>query len=295
MKHLARFLISLYPAQWRERYGEEFEALLEDKPPTLSILFDLIKGATKMHLSVPTFAKLALVLSVMGLLTGLGISYLVTPRYISEATMTLVQTPGSAPADLRPILGEMQQEILSRTSLFSIITDQRLDLYRGERAREPIEDVIAIMRRDLEIGLSGPGSVFHIRFVYSDPAKAHDTVQALMTRFQESNLTRERTASNLMLYWSHDQPGAIEARLAAIEKRLGISSPALAPNRFDPSSPNRTSMEVIDPPSLSVNPISPDRPRFMYLGFGSGFGAALIITAFRRRVQPAIPFPTVSA
>jgi hypothetical protein len=295
MSGRARFVIRLYPAAWRKRYGDEFEALLEDRPPTLSSLFDLIKGATKMHFSVPTFPKLALLLSVTGLLTGLGISYLVTPRYISEATMTLMQTPGSAPADLRPILAEMQLEILSRTSLFSVITDQRLDLYRNERAREPIEDVIAIMRRDLEIGPTGPGSAFHIRFAYSDRSKAHDTVQTLVSKFVEANLQRERNASNMMQYWSRDHPGGIEARLAAIEKRLGIPPSEPAPNSFDPFSPNRTNMAVIDPASLPIDPIWPVHSRFMYLGFGSGVLAALIITAFRRRIQPAISFPTVSA
>jgi hypothetical protein len=42
MSGLARFVTHLYPAAWRQRYGDEFEALLEDKPPTLSCLFDFI-------------------------------------------------------------------------------------------------------------------------------------------------------------------------------------------------------------------------------------------------------------
>jgi hypothetical protein len=292
MSGLGRFVIRLYPSDWRQRYGDEFEALLEAHPPTLSTLFDLIKGATKMHLSVPTFPKLALLLSVGGLLAGLGISHLVPPSYVSEATMTLTGTPGSAPADLRPILAGMQQEILSRTSLFTLMTDPHLDLYRNERARQPIEDVIATMRRDLEIGLTGPGSVFHIRFAYSDRAKAHDTVQALAAEFEASNIARERVASNMMGYY---QAGGVEARLAAIEKRLGISSPAPVSNPFEPSAPNRTTMEVIDPASQPINPLWPDPFRFMYIGLGAGFIAAAIIAVFRRRVQPAVPFPAQPA
>jgi hypothetical protein len=175
------------------------------------------------------------------------------------------------------------------------MTDRRLDLYRNQRARRPIEDVIATIRRDLEIGLAGPGSVFHIRFAYRDRAKAHDTVQALVTKFQGSNLVRERTESNMKRYWSRDQPGGIEARLAAIEKRLGISSPTPVPDPFDPFSPNRTNMSVIDPPSLPINPIWPDHSRFICIGFGAGVFAALVITAFRRGTRPAISFPTVSA
>ena len=29
---MRRFLVRLYPADWRARYGDEFEALLEERP-----------------------------------------------------------------------------------------------------------------------------------------------------------------------------------------------------------------------------------------------------------------------
>ena len=38
-------LLRLYPADWRERYGEEFLALLEARPPTLGDRFDIVRGA----------------------------------------------------------------------------------------------------------------------------------------------------------------------------------------------------------------------------------------------------------
>ena len=41
----ARWLLSLYPAGWRDRYGAEFIALLEDSRLTWSVLFDVIAGA----------------------------------------------------------------------------------------------------------------------------------------------------------------------------------------------------------------------------------------------------------
>lgn len=290
MSGLTRIVTHLYPAAWRQRYGDEFEALLEDKPLRLSSLFDLIKGVTKMHFSVPAFPKLALLLSVTGLLTGLGISYLVTPRYVSEATMMLIQTPGSMPTDLRPALAGMQAEVLSRTSLFSVITS--LDLYRNERARQPIEDVIAAMRKDLQIGPTGPGSAFYIRFAAGDRVNAQATVQALVSRFVEANVQRERPGFGVKRYRAK--------RIPALDKRLGIrpSTPArdaFGHVPFDRFPPHRTNMAVIDPPSLPINPIWPDHSRFMYIGFGSGFIAALIVVIFRRRVQPAIPFPTVPA
>jgi hypothetical protein len=212
----------LYPAAWRQRYGDEFEALLEDKPPTLFCLFDLIKGATKMQLSVPTFPKLALLLSVAGLLAGWGVSFLVTPSYVSQATLQFAPKFGSSPAELPPEVLAMQQQILSRTSLSAIIADPRLDLYRSERSRQPLEDVIETMRRDLHFSPAGTSATFTISFSYRDPKKAHDTVHTLIANFHVANLERQRAAPYAKRQRNYDQIDRMEARITALEKRLGI-------------------------------------------------------------------------
>ena len=47
-------LARLYPERWRRRYGPEFEALLEDEPLSMSLLFDLLSGALVAHLTYPS-------------------------------------------------------------------------------------------------------------------------------------------------------------------------------------------------------------------------------------------------
>ena len=42
--------LRLYPRAWRERYGDEMLALLEEHPAALGDLFDLIRGALDAHL-----------------------------------------------------------------------------------------------------------------------------------------------------------------------------------------------------------------------------------------------------
>jgi hypothetical protein len=42
---LARALVRLYPRGWRERYGVEFEALLEERPGGLKTAFDVLGSA----------------------------------------------------------------------------------------------------------------------------------------------------------------------------------------------------------------------------------------------------------
>lgn len=46
-----RWLLQLYPATWRERYGDEFAALLEDCPLTLPALADVLLGALDAHIA----------------------------------------------------------------------------------------------------------------------------------------------------------------------------------------------------------------------------------------------------
>ena len=45
-----RRLVGLYPAAWRQRYGEEFLALLEDQPPGAIEVIDVAWGAIDAHL-----------------------------------------------------------------------------------------------------------------------------------------------------------------------------------------------------------------------------------------------------
>jgi len=46
-------LLRLYPAWWRERYGDEMAALLETRPPDLRARIDLVRGAFDAHLRSP--------------------------------------------------------------------------------------------------------------------------------------------------------------------------------------------------------------------------------------------------
>jgi hypothetical protein len=303
MRRIAQSLVRLYPANWRERYGEEFETLLDDCSPGWPGIYDLVKGAIKMQLSVPAFPKLALILSITGLLAGLAISFAVAPTYVSTATMTLDDSLlSSAPSGVRPNLREyllqMEQEILSRTSLSGIIQDPHLDLYRSDRASTPLEDVIERMRtKDMHFTLETPGNNYldlRIAFAYSDRVKARDTVQALITKFTERNLIRQRVPAYVKRQRSYDQIDRMEARIAALEKRLGV--PPAPPEPLDELVPvlGGITVEVIDPPSLPVNPVKPNRSVFMFFGFSAGIVAAVVIAIFRRR-PPPIPFPAQTA
>ena len=47
---LARMVTRLYPPRWRQRYGEEFEAMLELGPGDLGTLLDSVGAAVREHI-----------------------------------------------------------------------------------------------------------------------------------------------------------------------------------------------------------------------------------------------------
>ncbi len=50
MLRLCLWALELYPYAWRERYGAELRALLEERDLSLGTLFDLLRGALEAHL-----------------------------------------------------------------------------------------------------------------------------------------------------------------------------------------------------------------------------------------------------
>src|ERR1700722_16715223 len=138
MRRVLRDLILLYPKAWRRRYQHEFEALLGDVSPSWGTLFDVLGGALKMQLKIWTPGKIVAAFALTGVVGAAVYSLTIPNRYVSTAVVKLITAPqetGEAQAQLERILG--------RASLQRIINEQ--DLYKKERTREPIEDVIQQM------------------------------------------------------------------------------------------------------------------------------------------------------
>ena len=246
-----------------------------------------------MQFAMPSFSKLAFLLSAAGVIAGLGVSFLLTPRYVSTAV--LAATADSGP-HVREQLLACQQEVLSRTSLSFMIEDPRLDLYQKDRATTPLEDVVEKMRRNIRItAIERTANAdttylpFEIQFSYSDPRQAQRVVQTIVTRFNETYVYRARAAF-VKKQQPPDQIAAMEARIAVLEQRLGIAhTPAVRGNEVA-SEVSGTTLEVLDAPSLPASPAYPNRVAVVLAGLFSGFTLAVVIALLRRR-PPPMPFP----
>jgi uncharacterized protein involved in exopolysaccharide biosynthesis len=123
----------------------------------------------------------------------------------------------------------MQQEILSRTSLSELITRPALDLYRKERQRYPLEDVIQDMRNKSikiqSVQVAGAGnerlaSAFTISFSYPDRFKAQAVVRELVTKFTEQNVTVQRNNATITSQFLSDEMKQAKERMDDLEQKL---------------------------------------------------------------------------
>jgi uncharacterized protein involved in exopolysaccharide biosynthesis len=185
VKRAIRFLARTYPAPWRNRYQNEFNALLDDVPPTWRTLFDVFGGALEMQMRIWSPWKLVAGFAIAGVLVATAFAVTISNRYVSTSIMRIGD---GGEADLATQI----EKVESRSNLTQLINEE--DLYKGERNRVPIEDVIQQMRqKDIRIArltlrTGGLAPAISISFSAADPAMAQRTTQRLTSQFIEAKV-----------------------------------------------------------------------------------------------------------
>src|SRR3954471_16418968 len=159
------------------------------RPPDVEDYIDMLRRYRSWIIG-PTFA---------GLVIATVVAFLWPDTYISTAVMRI--TPQQVPDKLVPAvittqmaerLSQLQTEIQSRTSLAEIIQKPSLDLYKKERNKLPMEDIVQDMRNkyiritplaDSNAGGRRFASAFAVSFMYIDRYKAQAVVRELVTKF----------------------------------------------------------------------------------------------------------------
>jgi uncharacterized protein involved in exopolysaccharide biosynthesis len=253
MKRAMRAVAWLYPKRWRERYGDEFEALIEDSRGDWRALADVLKGALKMQFTHWGAGRIMTVAAIAGAVIAAAVSFAVPDRWESQAVIKLtpIRIPesvgqGEINQGIYDRLQSLEQSIESRAALTTIVND--FGLYPRERSRLPLEDIVEGMRRHIVIAPIANGNAsrrsipaFSVRFSYEDPLKAQRVTQELVSRFIEENLRQ------------HLVPIDAGQRL-----------------------------EILDPPSLPLNPAGPKRVAFAGAGLLAGLTGGFVIAIVRR-------------
>jgi capsular polysaccharide biosynthesis protein len=243
---------NLYPRAWRQRYGEEFQALLEDVKPGWRELADVMGGALKMQIAKgTTYLKLIAALAVAGMIVAAAASFAVPQRYVSSAALRI-----GGQADATRIEG-IEAVLLSRWYMTKLITGP-LDLYGEERRRMPLEDVILQAQRDIQIRpMAAPSpngaQTLGIFFTYPDKEKAQAVVRELATQ-----LVRQNSLVNGFREGSWRQAWPLE-----------------------PMPPDQE-VEILSMASLPQKPVGPNRFAFAALGLGAGLGLGLLTALVMR-------------
>ena len=265
MKRIAKLLVRIYPSTWRERYGEEFEALIEDGSLGAAVIIDVLWGALKMRVASRSFVRVVLPCMLAGTLGAVAISLVVPMEYSSQAIVTAA--PQRGPATIPDDLARNNfRDAFSRDFLASVI--QERNLYPDKRAHMSLDGVIGEMSRSIRVspGLfthSSPvrsfsAQIFAVQFEYSDPHIAQQVNTDLVARFLNTAL-KVKVAP--------DSSGSSSATLPSGE---------------------HFALSVLNAPSLPTRPIGSDRIQKSLVGLCVGLGIGLASTAVfnwrRRRV-----------
>lgn len=248
-----RLAALLYPRVWRERYSEEFDALLEDYKPSWRELADVMRGALKMQIkNGREYLKIVGALAVTGALVASVASFLAPREYVSSAVVQM------APREVEPF----EQVILSRTFLTLLISNSRLSLYPATIRSYTMDEAVNGMRRDLRVSrveAHGPGGAtapaLSISFAYPDKAKARAVVDAIASDAVDWSA---RTSRLRPIWW----------------EELWPHDPPLAPVQ---------QTQILSPASIPGKPAGPNRLAFLAVGIGVGSLLGVLVAFAMRR------------
>jgi hypothetical protein len=134
MKLLLRFAARLYPRAWRDRYGEEFDALIDDMTPRWRHVVNIVVGALIMQIS--RLALVPVAAAVVGAIAGAAVSLAMPPVYASSSWV-LVQAPGTA-ADAVDRGQRIQAAIKAALQETAFDKNAVAITLRGEPGRDPV-------------------------------------------------------------------------------------------------------------------------------------------------------------
>ena len=173
--------------------------------------------------------------TLAGLTLAVVVAFFWPNTYWSVASIRVVPpavpeklVPSNVSVQMAERVAAMQQTILSRNTLTNII--QTYDLYRRERSRLPMEDIIEQMQRNItvsgltQLGSSGAGAAraaaFRIGFAYDNRYIAQKVTRDLMTRFIDENIRERFSQSQQTTQFLRDQYDQKKLELDAIDQKL---------------------------------------------------------------------------
>ena len=265
MRRWLKLAARLYPRAWRERYGEEFDAVLQDYQPGWREFANVIAGALSMQItSGVLYWKTLAAVGAAGALLAASAALMAPRKYVSSV---LVQLP---PRDLERVA----QHADSDGNLDWLVFDPKLDLYPDAPYRRSEEDALADMRRNTRIeivpvsSLDGArGSALKVTFSYPDKAKAEAAAARIAADAVRAAKLEEEDRAR---YW-----------------------PWLFPRTAPP--PAGPEALVLPSASAAAEPRGPAALRFAGFGAGAGLMAGALALFAVKRTKRALMYAAFAA
>ena len=210
-------------------------------------------------------------------------SFALPERYVATAAMRILPSQGGAAAlEIEPTerLREIAQQVLSRDSLSELIQRPSLDLYREERSRRPMEDIIEEMHREIRIAPTPPPG-----------PTGQAIVRELATKFTKLNDVLEHTPGGEAV------SGGLGLEAAEPVTLQGSKlAPADVPFEREPPGETMSGGLMLEADEAATAPairVSPNRPAVAAIGLLAGMLLGWLV-AFRGWLvarQAATPRP----
>ena len=182
MKRLIQCAVRLYPRRWRNRYGAEFSALLDEVEPRWRIFADVARGGIDMHVRALTPAALTVLLALGGAVLA-GVGALAMPaRFESRSRIAVLGT------DDRTTVMDALQAALGG-------------------AVESLSAADSMSRADMAVTVTSTPHEFQVAYGDSEPRRAQERARRLMSGTIDAHL-RSSTALQLKIITPPDLPAS---------------------------------------------------------------------------------------
>jgi succinoglycan biosynthesis transport protein ExoP len=213
------------------------------RPPDIEDYIDMVRRYRSWIIG-PMFA---------GLVVSVVVAFLWQDTYVSTAVMQITPqqissrlVPSDFTMQMTDRLNQMQQEILSRSSLLELIGKPSLDLYPKEKLKRPLEDIVQDMRNkyisikmvDLPAARQNGqmmATAFTISFTYYDRFKAQAVVRELVNKFVEQNVKVQSEQARVTTQFIDDELKNAKKALDDADARLAkwkVDNPGKLPEEY---------------------------------------------------------------
>jgi hypothetical protein len=299
MKRILKWLGRLYPSSWRNRYGAEYEELLEQSKPRAGDAVDVLWGALKMQMTTWSFVRIVLPSTLAGMLAATLISLVSAPQFVSQTQILMGSGAAgvdsgicgdqtSLPKELRGFRSRLcvtqhdfgyYQKFLegsgfSREFLASVISEN--NLYPRITSRSSLDSAINEMQKNIQVRSVPNQSRFALEFNYPDPSVAQRVNDELIS-YLVHRVGQEVTSDFLKVPF--DPPSNLsdvdKKQIEQIRQQMTLAQHA----PFDPRS------QMLHLATFPQSPLGFGRLKMSLTGLISGFCGGVLLTYLKRHRQ----------